>query len=117
MELRFVLAIGFLVVFGLYFGRMVARGSIQAQPIHGGKTAEALHYAACAIMAGLVPSILVEVLVFRIGTRSILIGVVALIVVFTCLTAFAAVELPARAAARQQEDKGWTAEKARTSGL
>lgn len=117
MTLPVVLSIVFLVAFGLYFGRIVARQSISTQKIQGGKVAEACHYAACAIMTGLVPSILVEVFVFRLGAQSILIGVVALVVVFTCLIVYAALELPSRAIATQHEDHGWTAEDARTSGL
>jgi hypothetical protein len=38
-------------------------------------------------------------------------------ILFLLLLAYAVMELPARAKVKKKEDKGWTAEDARTSGL
>jgi len=117
MNIVGILATIFVIGFGVYFGRVVADHSKKAEKIHGGKQAELFHLAACSIMAGLVPSILIEVFVFRLGFGSILIGLSLMGVMFLCLMGFASIELPARANAKRNEDKGWTAEDARTSGL
>jgi uncharacterized protein YacL len=117
MEIRLIVASVFLITFGLYFGAKIAEKSKQAQKIQGGKPAEYFHYAACSIFIGLVPTILVEVFVFRLGLQSVLIALLLVAVAFVCLCGYAYFELPAREKVKITEDSGWTAQDAKTSGL
>lgn len=101
---------------GLVIGIFVARASAKKDKLRAGGAVSILHYLASALFASGVPSALASLLMGRgIGT--------ALIFAFGCIIAsylvllpFAALEFPARARKRE-EDEGWTAQKARESGL
>lgn len=117
MTLFQLVVVVLLVAFALYVGRIVAKHSIRTENIHGGNTAEQLHLIACTLFAAIAPSILIAAFVFHLGLGAFLWGVTLFGLIFLCLIAFAYFELPARAKAKRSEDKGWTAEDARTSGL
>ncbi|MFQ3565877.1 MAG: hypothetical protein SNJ59_02650 [Aggregatilineales bacterium] len=109
------LAIG--VSIGLIAGIFIARRSAREAPIYGGLPALALHYVGASLFISSLPTALTSLILGR-G----LLGAVT--AAFTCVIAslitfivFAIVEAPARAARAPQEEEGWTAEKARTSGL
>ncbi len=112
-----VIAIVSLILFALYFGRIVAAHSIRTEKIHGGNEAQWLHYAASALFASVAPSVLVGAIIFHLSLGSLVLGLSLGGLSFLCLIGFAYVELPARAKVKRNEDKGWTAEDARTSGL
>lgn len=116
MEPKLILSILFLLAFGAYFGGMVARASEKACPIHGGPLARAFHFAACAVMTIGAPAVLLEIFVLRmISPLLILAGVI--VSLFTLLFAYALIEQPARLRFQAPEDRGWTSEDARKSGL
>jgi hypothetical protein len=117
MTLVQVVAVAVILGLGAYFGRMVAQRSLGAQKIHGGSTAEMFHFAASVLFVMIAPSILVAAFVFHLGLGAFFWGVSLFGIIFLCLIGYAYYELPARANVKREEDKGWTAEDARTSGL
>lgn len=117
MEPRILIAVLLLLAFGVYFGRKLAQISESVATIRGGQTARMLHFLACCIMAMLVPSILAEVFVFRLGTISVVFSIGLVGIAFLLLIGYAALELPARERASLEEDRGWTAQDAKASGL
>jgi hypothetical protein len=116
MQIVPIVSLVLLAIIGLYFGTTVARGSEKAQKIEGGQPARMLHFLACVVLASIAPSVMCQVLVLHTGsafwTALVMIGIL-----FVLLLAYAAFELPAKAKIKKKEDKGWTAEDARTSGL
>lgn len=118
MDERTLFAIVFLVAFGLIFGAITARFSLQREAVHGGAIAHLFHYLAASIWAALVPTVLVSVIVLRLHLLQAL-GIVVILVLITLLLLFpyAAAEKPHLERLAQREDRGWTEEDARTSGL
>lgn len=116
MDPKLTFSILFLIAFGGYFGGMVARASEKARPIHGGPLARALHFAACAVMTIGAPAVLLEIFVLRM-TSPLLILAGVIITLFALLFAYALIEQPARMRFQAPEDRGWTPEDAKRSGL
>lgn len=116
MNAPFALSLIALIFIGVYFGGMVARASVKVRPIHGGPMAHALHFAACVVMVSGAPAVLMDIFIWRmVSPLIILAGVIVALV--GLLFAYALVEQPARARYQAPEDRGWTAEDAKTSGL
>lgn len=106
-----------LIGIGAVFGGFTARSSIQREAIHGGPIARASNYISAALMAALTPTVLCSITVFELGLWALLIAVVMVILAVVALIPYAIVELPAMQATAAREDRGWTEEDARTSGL
>lgn len=116
MNATFVISLAVLAFIGVYFGGMVARASAKVRPIHGGPLARALHFAACVVMVIGAPAVLMDIFIWRaVSPLIILAAVIASL--FVLLLAYAFVEQPARARYQPPEDRGWTAEDAKSSGL
>lgn len=113
-----VIAILFVVAFGLGIGLFTARASNKRESIHGGQVATFLHYLSSALLTAMVPTILVSLFIFHVGVlNAILLGAVLFASAFLLLIPFAAIEQPALQAYQAREDRGWTREDAETSGL
>lgn len=104
------------VVSGILIGTRLAKRSRKEQPIYGGSSATALHWLGCAAFTGGVPAGLIDVVLGRNVLAGIALALCFVGTSFLALLAYGLVERAPRARA-EAEDRGWTAEKARTSGL
>jgi len=104
------------VAFGLYVGSRIATRSEQDEPIYGGSTAQALHRLASVALGGAFPAGLLTIFLAHSVVSGIVMGFAFVGTSFLLLILFALVENGPRQIALEN-DQGWTAEKARTSGL
>ncbi|MBE0690701.1 MAG: hypothetical protein IH587_11330 [Anaerolineae bacterium] len=104
------------IVFGVFVGSRMATRSENEEPIHGGSTAKVLHRLACTAFAGSLPSALTTLLLAHSFLNAIVMAFSFVGVSFLLLILFALVENAPRNRALA-DDRGWTAEKAQTSGL
>jgi hypothetical protein len=123
-----VIAILALLVFGVVAGFFVSRHSHNRQPIHGGPVARALNFVASARLLSLAPTMLTMIFIIHpdplyIGeTRLPPILILILIAVslmggaLLLLLPYGAIEASAKAPVTE-EDRGWTEQDARSSGL
>ncbi|MDX2162627.1 MAG: hypothetical protein SF162_14995 [bacterium] len=116
-KLRLALTIGLLI--GVPLGSYVALVSHRHQPVKGGLGAHIFHAAASIILCTALPGVLVEVFSGAGFLNAVAFGFGAVILAFLTLCGYALFERPALAqqAAADAEDRGWTAEKAKSSGL
>lgn len=101
----------------LIFTIPLARRSISKDKIRGGSQASLFHLLGVAAYIGVLPSALCGSFLvgpFRLGIP-LAIGLLALS--FGALVVYGTFERPARQAASKEEDRGWTEEDARSSGL
>jgi hypothetical protein len=111
-----IIAIVVGIVAGIFIGSRVARKSIGEEPIYGDTLAKTLHWLACVAFSGAFPSVLTEIIIGRQFWVGVALAFSFVIVSFIFLIAYALVENAPRTRALA-DDRGWTAEKARTSGL
>jgi len=123
-----VIAVLALVVFGMVAGFFVSRHSQSRQPIHGGPLARVLNYAASALLISLAPTMLT--MIFIIHPAPLYIGetrlppILILVVIAASLMGgallllmpYGMIEASAKASITE-EDRGWTEQDARSSGL
>lgn len=104
-------------VFGVVLGPLLARSSARREKIYGGTAAQVFHLLGAVAMMGLLPGVIAGVIlrIPFVTTFSIALGLLALC--FAALLVFAVLEKPSRPAPQALEDRGWTAEDARTSGM
>lgn len=118
MDDTFVKAILVSLVVAVALGPFIASRAAQRVPIHGGIVAYGLHLVASIALMGALPGVIAS-LVLGGGFKTAF--PVALTFIFgslLILVMFAIIEKPALdKASIPQEDRGWTAEDARTSGL
>ena len=123
-----VIAILALVIFGLVAGFFVARHSQNRQPIHGGIGAKALNFVASALLISLAPTMLT--MIFIVHPDPLYIGdirlpsILVLVLIALCLMGSALLMLLPYAVIESntrppvtEEDRGWTEQDARSSGL
>ena len=123
-----VIAVLALVIFGVVAGFFVSRHSQSRQPIHGGPVARVLNYAASALLISLAPTMLT--MIFIVHPDPLYIGdtrlppILLLVVIAVGLMGSALLLLlpygMIEAAAKTpitEEDRGWTEQDARSSGL
>jgi uncharacterized membrane protein YfcA len=113
-SLLIALSVG--IIAGILIGSRVAQRSSKEKPIYGGANVRALHWLACAAFTGGVPAGLVDIMLGRNLLAGILLAFCFIGVSFGALLVYGVLEQKPRAIAEAQ-DRGWTAEKARTSGL
>ncbi|MGQ9910341.1 MAG: hypothetical protein ACUVS2_16060 [Candidatus Flexifilum sp.] len=101
---------------GIVFGYFMARRSAREHTIYGGPVARALNYLGAAVFGAMPASALFTVLTGGGFIRAVLVGIILSLISLGIFVLFALVEQPARAA-HQAADEGWTAQKARESGL
>lgn len=115
---RELLVYGGLVVFGLLVGTRLAHSSDNRSKIYGDSRARFFHYLASSVMASITPFVLLSVVVLHMKLiPAILTAVGFFVVSLALLIPYAIFEKPALEARKKQEDRGWTAEDAKTSGL
>lgn len=103
-------------VLGIIFGYFMARRSAKDETIYGGQIAHALNYLGAAVFGAMPASALFTVLTGGGFVRAVLIGILLSLISLAIFVVFAVVEHPARAA-HHSRDEGWTAQKAKESGL
>ncbi len=102
---------------GAALGAVVHRRAIAEEKVHGGLPALVTHYLGAAVFSSALPAVLLTVFSGLGVLTAVVVGFSCFLVALLLLLAHAAVEQKPRAAAQLQEDEGWTAEKARSSGL
>jgi hypothetical protein len=111
--LTLIIALGLAAVFCV----PAARRSIAREKIHGGSVAESFHLAGVFAYLAVLPSALCGS--FLVGPLEfgipLALGFLALALL--ALFGYGVIERPARAKVTPTEDRGWTAEDARSSGL
>lgn len=103
-------------VVGVIAGWFVAKRSAKQDPIYGGSTARLFHYLGAAVFASMPLSSIFTILMGGGFVRAVLTGIVISVISYVLLLIFSAIEQPARQS-RAAEDEGWTAQKAKESGL
>jgi hypothetical protein len=115
---RLVLDIIIAAIIGLALGWIVHQRAVQREKIYGGGAAAALHLLSAAAFCAALPGVLLSLLTGQGFLVAILFGFGCFILSFALMVGFAAIEnAPRSAALAQTQDEGWTAEKAKTSGL
>lgn len=102
--------------FGAVFGTLTARSSHRREPIRGGVLSQALNLLAASLLVAALPAVLTAVVVgvgFRVGLP---LAIALIFGSYLVLCLYALVEKP-HLATPDTEDRGWTEEDARTSGL
>jgi hypothetical protein len=102
---------------GAVAGVFVARSSARKQKIHGGSAAKIFHYLGASAFVSALPTGLIELLFGRGFGGAIVASLSLAVISLAFLLIFALFERPALARLPNENDEGWTAEKARTSGL
>lgn len=113
---EWLLPIGIGVILGLIAGVFAVRASQQKERIHGGTPAKVFHYLGASLFIAAVPSGLIELLTGRGVGNAVLASFTLVILSLIALFIYALFERPALDK-QKPSDEGWTAEKARTSGL
>jgi hypothetical protein len=108
------------VPFAAWVGWYISRKSLKEAPIYGGSAARAAHYVgAFGASAGAIylPFVPIMFILGRHVTWALTLGIISLLIGLGALLVFAVIERPALANRVPQEDRGWTEEDARKSGL
>lgn len=104
------------IAFGLFVGSRIAKRSEQDEAIYGGGSAKTLHRLASIALGGAFPAGLLTIFLAHSVVSGIVMGFAFVGTAFVLLILFALVENGPRAIALE-DDRGWTEEKARSSGL
>ncbi|MBE2269216.1 MAG: hypothetical protein IAE80_13370 [Anaerolinea sp.] len=113
---EFLLPIAIALVIGLIAGVFAVRTSSRQDKVHGGLPAQIFHYLGASVFIAALPGALIELLSGRGFGGAVLASISLVITSLLLLLVYAVFERPARARIKPA-DEGWTAEKARTSGL
>ena len=109
--------IGFLIVFGVVVGYVIAHRTEAKSPIHGGGIAWLCNYIASALIVSLPLTVILSIFALEMhAVRVIIMAIGMLALAFVILIVYAVVEKPYLEQSLQ-EDRGWTEEDARSSGL
>jgi hypothetical protein len=116
MDIRLLFAL--LIVAGsiVVFSGPVVRRSTGKDKVYGGTVAQVFHFIAIAAYIGVVPSFLCGSILVGPGAFGLPLGFALLAITLASLIIYAIAERPIRATV-VKEDRGWTEEDARTSGL
>jgi ABC-type Co2+ transport system permease subunit len=113
---RSLIALVIVILAIAVFSLPVVRRSQSREKIHGGGLAQVFHFVAIAAYVGVVPAFLCGSILAGTSGFGLPVGFTLLIVCAVSLLAYAVIERPARDASIT-EDRGWTEEDARSSGL
>jgi hypothetical protein len=105
------------LVISIFLGAWVALVSHRADKVRGGMLAQALHYLGAIGVVGTLPGGLVAIALGGGFLGIVIVAVAFVLISVISLWLYAIVERPARAVLVLQEDRGWTEQDARTSGL
>jgi hypothetical protein len=113
---RSLLALVIIVVSIAIFSVPVVRRSKSRGKVYGGGLAQTFHFIAIAAYVGVVPAFLCGSILAGPSNFGFPVGLSLLTIALAALLAYAIAERPARATL-PKEDRGWTEEDARRSGL
>jgi len=116
MEIRLIIAVIVVVASIAIFTGPTVRRSSQKDKVYGGALAQAFHFIAIAAYIGVVPSFLCGSILVGAGAFGLPLGFSLLAIAFASLLIHAIAERPIRVTV-VKEDRGWTEEDARSSGL
>lgn len=105
------------LVISLFAGGYVALISHRAEKVRGGILAHILHYLGAVGVVGAVPGGIAAIARGAGFLGIVMVAVSFVLISVVSLWLYAMVEHPARAGLATQEDRGWTEQDARTSGL
>ena len=116
METRLLVTLVIIVVFAVVSAVPVSKASQKRDKIHGGTPAKLFHFLGVLSYLVVLPSALVGSVLLGAWEFGIPAAVSALLIGIVFLLLYAVFELPARNKL-PKEDRGWTEQDARTSGL
>jgi hypothetical protein len=108
------------IPFAALVGRYIARKSATKEPIYGGNAARTAHYLGATGASGgaiFLPFVPIMFILGRSVQWALVLGVTSLLFGLGALVVFAAIERPALAVHKPQQERGWTEEDARKSRL
>ena len=105
------------LVIGIPLGLYVSMVSNRHEAVKGGTLAQVFHALGAIILCGALPGVLVEVFTGAGFLNAVVFGLSSFALAFLSLCAYAIFERPTIKQAAAAEDRGWTAEKAKSSGL
>lgn len=105
------------VIFAVVASFPVANQSRRKEAIHGGPLAIVFHHIGVTAYLGVLPSALIGSIVVGPFVYGIPVALFCLALAAFALLLYAVFEQPARAGLAVVEDRGWTEQDARTSGL
>ena len=117
---QFILPLILGVPFSIWVGLYIARKSLKEKPVYGGAAARTAHnIGAIGASAGAIylPFVPILFILGRSVQWALVLGIASLLIGLASLLVFAVLERPALAKRAPQEDRGWTEEDARKSGL
>jgi hypothetical protein len=112
--LQNALLIGF--AFGVVLGLIIVRASHRAEAVRGGPLAHLFHFLGASMFASTLPTVLATVFLGGGFLQAVATAFALVVISLALLLIYALFERPA-IEHTPVEDSGWTAEKARTSGL
>lgn len=101
---------------GAVLGVVIVRASHREEAVRGGPLAHLFHFLGAALFAGTLPTVLTTVILGGGFLQAVATAFALVVISLALLLIYALFERPALEGA-PVEDSGWTAEKARTSGL
>jgi hypothetical protein len=105
------------LAFAIVFGPLLTRSSIRRNAIHGGTVAHIFHFIGATALMTVIPTF-IAALVLGAGGEMLPFVITLAVVSMLSMIIFAIAERPAlEAYQKAQEDRGWTEEDARSSGL
>jgi hypothetical protein len=105
------------LIFAVLASFPVARQSRKKDAVHGGLLAGLFHHIGVAAYLAVLPSALIGSIVIGPLEFGIPVAITCLALAVAALLLYAVFERPARANQTSIEDRGWTEQDARTSGL
>lgn len=102
---------------GLILAFVVHRKAVSKEAIHGGMLATALHFLGTWVFCSVLPGVLLMIFTGFGFLSAIAYAITCTVLALLILTAHAALDYAPRQAATAGKDEGWTAEKAKSSGL
>ena len=106
------------LAFAVIFGPLLTRSSIRRNAIHGGMLAHIFHFVGATTLMTVIPTLIAALILGAGGKIAISFAITLAITSSLSMIIFAIAERPALDAYEQaQENRGWTEEDARSSGL
>lgn len=105
------------LVIGIPFGLYVSVVSNRHEKVNGSTPAKVFHALGAIVLCTALPGVLIEVFSGAGFLNAVVFGLGAFALAFLMLCGYAVFERPALQKQSHEEDRGWTAEKAKSSGL
>lgn len=105
------------IAIGAVLGIFIARQSTRKNSIHGGILAQMFHFLGVVAISSTFPTVISGLIIGTGFLPAVVMALSLFVGGFVLLLGYAVFEKPARDQLPQEEDRGWTAEDALTSGL